>query len=381
MADISRLFWLGRLEAAFRQAPIVWLSGVRRVGKTSLARQLHNAEYLNCDLPSVVERAADPEQLLASVRAPTLVLDEVHQLPDPSGLLKIAADTKPALRVLATGSSTLAATRKFRDSLTGRKRMVHLVPVLAQELSAFGVTDLRQRLLRGGLPAVLRGEPPSPEVYSEWLDSYFARDVQELFRVEKRSAFLRLVQLLMRQSGGLCEVTSLARACELSRPTVMSYLDALEITHVVRLLRPYHGDGKQELLHQPKAYAFDTGFVAHARGFTDLRTEDCGLLWEHVVLETLMSRAGLPELHYWRDKSAREVDFVLPRGRGVAHAIECKWTAASFSPKALAAFRALHPKGLNFLVVPGAKQALTKRFGAFEVTVTDLSGLDDVLRT
>ncbi len=375
MSDISRPFWLARLEAAWRQAPIVWLSGVRRVGKTSLARQLRGAEYLNCDLPSVVERAADPEQLLASVRAPTLVLDEVHQLPDPSRLLKIAADTKPALRVLATGSSTLAATQKFRDSLTGRKRVVHLPPVLAQELPAFGITDLRQRLLHGGLPAVLRDPAPSPEHYSEWLDSYFARDVQELFRVEKRSAFLRLLQLLLRQSGGLCEITTLARACELSRPTVMSYLDALQITHVVRLLRPYHGDGRQELLRQPKVYAFDTGFVAHARGFTDLRTEDCGLLWEHVVLETLGSRAALPDAHYWRDKLGREVDFVLPRGRGAADAIECKWTAASFSPKSLAAFRALHPKGKNFLVVPGPKQAQAKSYGGITVTLTDLAGL------
>ena len=51
-----------------------------------------------------------------------LILDEVHHLDDPSRLLKIAADAYPNLKVLATGSSTLAATRKFRDSPTGRKQ-------------------------------------------------------------------------------------------------------------------------------------------------------------------------------------------------------------------------------------------------------------------
>ncbi|MCC6898099.1 MAG: ATP-binding protein [Polyangiaceae bacterium] len=375
MSVVARKFWLDKLETAWTKVPIVWLSGVRRVGKTSLVRQLPRSEYLNCDLPSVVERAADPEQLLSMVQAPTLVLDEIHQLPDPSRLLKIAADTKPGLRICATGSSTLAATRKFRDSLTGRKQAVHLLPVLAEELPAFGVADLRRRLRHGGLPALLLEDEPSAETYSEWLDSFFARDVQELFRVEKRGAFLRMVELLLRQSGGLCEVTSLARACELSRPTVMSYLDALQITHVVQLLRPYHGEGRQELLRQPKVYAFDTGFVAHTRGWTDLRAEDCGLLWEHLVLESLMARAGRPEVHFWRDKSGREVDFVLPRGRGAADAIECKWSAKAFSPKALAAFRALHPKGRNFLVVPGPKQPWVQRHGELSVTVTDLAGL------
>ena len=45
-------------------------------------------------------------------------------------------------RVLGSVDSTLAATEKFRDSLTGRKRAVHLLPVLAREMSAFGVADL-----------------------------------------------------------------------------------------------------------------------------------------------------------------------------------------------------------------------------------------------
>jgi hypothetical protein len=49
----------------------------------------------------------------------------VHYVDDPSRVLKIAADEYPQLKVLETGSSTLAATRKFHDSLTGRKQAIH----------------------------------------------------------------------------------------------------------------------------------------------------------------------------------------------------------------------------------------------------------------
>ena len=149
---IERPFWNERLTAAWKQASIVWLTGPRRVGKTVLAQSLRDAEFLNCDLPSVAERLADPESFYRSVKKRFVVFDEVHQLADPSRLLKIGADGFSDLKILATGSSTLAATQKFRDSLTGRKRVVEFVPVLYEELSAFGITDVRERLLRGGLP-------------------------------------------------------------------------------------------------------------------------------------------------------------------------------------------------------------------------------------
>ena len=240
---IARPFWIDRIEQCWRKAPIVWLSGVRRAGKTTLAAELADALYLNCDLPSVQQLLADPEAFYRSVTRSRLVLDEVHQLPDPSSLLKIGADAFPRLKILATGSSTLAATRKFRDSLTGRKRNLHLVPVRHDELSAFGVAELRHRLMRGGLPPALLSQEYDPGFYSEWLDSYYARDVQELFRVEKRSGFLKLIESILRLSGGQMEATALATLCGLSRPTVVNYLEVLELTHVATLVRPFSGGG------------------------------------------------------------------------------------------------------------------------------------------
>jgi hypothetical protein len=372
---VPRPFWLDRIAACWTKAPIVWLSGVRRVGKTTLAAALEDAELLNCDLPSTQQVLEDPESFYRSLTKPRLILDEVHQLPDPSRLLKIGADSFPHLRILATGSSTLAATRKFRDSLAGRKRNLHLVPVRYQELPAFGIRDLRKRLHRGGLPPALLANDYDPGFYSEWLDSYYARDVQELFRVEKRGGFLKLVESVLRLSGGLIEATALANLCGLSRPTVLSYLDVLELTHVATVLRPYSGGGKRELVRQPKIYGFDTGFVAFARHWTDLRQEDCGLLWEHLVLEHLLSDPTTPQVMYWRDKDQHEIDFVLPGGRGEVHAIECKWDAARFDPKNLKVFRALHPEGKNLVVATDVLRAYTREVGGLPVTFSGLDAL------
>jgi hypothetical protein len=245
---IERPYWLSRIHAAWKKRPIVWLAGVRRVGKTTLARMLPDTVYLNCDLPSDARRLDDPEMFFrARSKTAVIVLDEVHRLPDPSQVLKIASDAYPGLRILATGSSTLAATRKFRDTLTGRKYILHLPPVLWSECEDnFGIVDLDHRLHHGGLPEFLLSSEKDESLFSEWMDSFYARDIQELFAVE--------------------------------------------------------------------------------------------------------------------------VDFVVRRGREV-DAVECKVNPDRFDPASLAVFREAYPRGRNFVVCPGIRDAYDRRFGGLMVRV------------
>jgi predicted AAA+ superfamily ATPase len=152
---IDRPFWIARIESAWKEAPIAWLSGVRRSGKTTLALSLgaERTLYVNCDLPAAEDMVRDPTLFYRNCSKPVVVFDEIHQLRDPSRVLKVGADMFPGLRILATGSSTLAASKKFRDTLAGRKRQVHLVPVLWSELGAFDHKSLLQERLQA------RGDP------------------------------------------------------------------------------------------------------------------------------------------------------------------------------------------------------------------------------
>jgi predicted AAA+ superfamily ATPase len=371
-----RPFWLQRIEGAWREASIVWLCGVRRSGKTTLAESLgpERTLYLNCDLPTVEDRVRDPQVFFRGCAKPVVVFDEIHQLRDPARVLKIGADGFPKLRILATGSSTLAASKKFRDTLTGRKRLVHLTPVLWDELPAFGVT-LPQRLFHGGLPPALLASSKQPALYREWMDSFFARDIQRLFGFRDMNRFNALLEFMLRQSGGQFELTHTAAVLGITRPTVESHLRALEITHAVTVVRPFHGGGQNEIVKQPKVYAFDTGFVSFARGWDPLRPDDCGTLWEHLVLEHLQAHFPDTAICYWRDKAGREVDFILAHRRDQVDAIECKWNPSAFDSSALRLFRSYYPGGRNFLVTPSGDPAYDKRYGSLDVRVctpTDL---------
>lgn len=376
---VERPFWIDQVEQAWRRAPIVWLTGVRRVGKTTLARHWKDAVFFNCDLPRNRSLLEDPESVFQQINGGIVVLDEIHQTTNPSEILKIAADEFPDLKILATGSSTLSATRKFKDSLTGRKRVVHLPPVLATELETFGAASLEDRLLRGGLPDRLLSNEADPGFYAEWLDSFFARDIQELFQVDKRNEFLTLCELLLRQSGELASQTKLSKHSGLSRPSVIKYLEILETTHFIRILRPFHAGGRRELLAQPKVYAFDTGFIAHSRSWQSLRPEDCGHLLEHLVLDLLGAHLPRQPIHFWRDKQSREIDFVLPQSDGSMATIECKWAKKETATRNLDAFRSAYPKGKNLIVTAGKGDAFDSKQGDHTIRVCGLRDLIHVL--
>ena len=373
----KRPFWIQRIEQAWKNRSIVWLSGVRRVGKTTLARMLPDTVYLNCDLPSVCRMLTDPEFFYDGLgKGATVVFDEVHRLEEPSRLLKIAADVYPHLKMLATGSSTLVASRKFRDSLTGRKYMIYLPPVLWMEcLSEFGITGLDRRMLHGGLPEPLLSPKKETAFFSEWMDSFYARDIQELFSIRNRTGFMKLLHLLMRQSGGFIDYTNLAQLSELSRPTVKAHVEVMCIAHAVFLLPPFHGGGRREITQRPKCYTFDTGFVTFAKGWDSIREEDRGLLWEHLVLDTLRTGMDYRTIYYWRDKSGREVDFVMKGSGQQVDTVECKINPDRFDFNSLAVFRANYPEGKNYVVSPVVKTPYQQRFGKLVVRYCNVNHL------
>src|SRR5579875_2289650 len=280
---VQRHFWLQRVERAWRERTVVWLAGVRRVGKTCLCQTLPNIEYFDCELPRVRRMMEDAQGFLDGLEGRRIVLDEIHRLPNPSELLKIAADHYPQLRILATGSSTLGASAKFRDTLAGRKRDLWLTPMGLADLEDFKRRDLRHRFLRGGLPPFFLAEEFPERDFQEWMDAYWAKDVQELFRLESRSPFQKFTELVMAQSGGVFEATRFAQPCEVSRTTIANYLKVLEATFVAHVIRPFSSHRPSEIVSAPRVYAFDTGFVCYYRGWQELRQQDLGELWEHFV--------------------------------------------------------------------------------------------------
>jgi predicted AAA+ superfamily ATPase len=377
---VRRGFWIDAIEAGWREKSVIWLSGVRRVGKTFLCRSLDDIEYFDCELPRNRRLMSEPESFLEGLKGRRIVLDEIHRLPNPSELLKIAADHFPKSHVLATASATLGASARFKDTLAGRKRDLWLTPMNTRDLGDFKNEDLNHRFLYGGLPPFFMAKEVPERDFQEWMDAYWAKDIQELFRLEKRASFQRFFELLLAQSGGMFEATKFARSCEVSRTTISNYLSVLEATFVAHVVRPFTKHRPTEIVAAPKVYGVDTGFVCCHRGWQHLRQGDMEQLWEHFVLNEIQGVLQARTIRYWRDKRGHEVDFVYSKRGQAPAAIECKWSADEFDPSNLQAFRRQYPAGKNYAVANDLTRGYRRAYGDIEVQLLSLCALLAELR-
>jgi predicted AAA+ superfamily ATPase len=124
----------GRLRS--RRSRIVVLTGPRRAGKTTLARQAFP------DLPyiSVEDPVMRPHYTRLSAgewvdRYPRAIIDEVQKAPSLVESIKAAHDAAPDTRYLLLGSSQILLLSKVRESLAGRVALQELWPLTLPELS------------------------------------------------------------------------------------------------------------------------------------------------------------------------------------------------------------------------------------------------------
>lgn len=310
---------------------MVFLTGPRQVGKTTLSHQLVSelgGQYLNYDVPA--DRAIILHQRW-NPQASLLVLDEVHKMPNWKAWLKGVYDGKPSQqKLLVTGSARMDTFRQSGESLAGRFFGLRLHPISVREWCEHnGATPeaaLTHLLERGGFP-----EPclaPNNEEAERWRRQYFdglvRNDVLEFSRIHEVNGIRLFAQLLRSRVGSPLSLASMARDLALSPATLKKYLDILEALYIVFVVRPYHDNIARSVLQSPKVYFYDTGLVEG----------DDGLRFENLVATALLKHVQWQHdvqgketaLHYIRTKDGAEVDFALSEKGRLTQLVECKLT-------------------------------------------------------
>lgn len=313
---------------------MVFLTGPRQVGKTTISQQLvqslPGSQYLNFDV------AAHRAIILAQTwrhSAPLLVLDEIHKMRDWKSWLKGVCDGRaPGQQLLVTGSARMDTFRQSGDSLAGRYFRLRLHPLSVREWSQqTGATPqaaLTHLLERGGFP-----EPALADTANDaqrWRADYFSalvrEDVLEFSRLQEISTMRLFTEMLRSRVGSPLSLASLARDLGIGSVTLAKYLDILEALFIVFVVRPWHRNIARATLQAPKVYFYDTGLVLGNDGIRFENLVACHLLKQ--VQWQQDTRGAATDLHYVRTKDEAEVDFCLSDGDTLTHLVECKLSDA-----------------------------------------------------
>lgn len=323
--------------------PATGLLGPRQVGKTTLAKQVAtNEDFLYLDLESNTDREklqADPAFFLSQFESKCVILDEVQFMPEIFAALRgiIDAARRPG-RFILLGSASPDIIQATAETLAGRIGYLHLSPFTLME-----VNDMKQLWLRGGFP--LSYLAVSTRASSLWrknfIDTYIQRDLGLLGLQTSVQVMERFWRILSTTQGNLLNAEALARSIDVSRATVMRYIDFLEGAFMLRVLRPWFRNINKRLVKSPKIYLRDSGLLHSLLRIdseeTLLNHIAVGASWEGFVIEQIINCAG-DELTPWfyRTQQGTECDLLLEHNEKVVAAIEIKLGA---SPKVNKGFR------------------------------------------
>jgi len=124
--------------------------------------------------------------------------------------------------------------------------------------------------------------------------------------------------MLAHSQGQVINYAKMASSLGVSSHTVKHYIDILEQTFIIRVLKPFYTNEKKRLIKSPKVYIRDTGLL-HALLKIETMNEllghpVIGSSFETIVIEKILKKFPRYEAYFYRDSSDNEVDLLLVKG-------------------------------------------------------------------
>ena len=361
-----------KIEPLLFKKRAILIFGPRQVGKTTLARKLlakysdmnSGADsYFNCDETVVRNyfKLGEPHLLKELVGDRKIVVfDEAQTIQNIGKILKVFIDTYPDVQIITTGSSSFDLANKINEPLTGRSFEFTLYPLSLQEIKAAKQVDmqeLREILRMGAYPAIVGEEIPvaREDLLKNITTNYLYKDIFVFEAIKNPQIFEDLIKALAYQIGNEVSIAELADSLKTSRANIDKYLRLLEQSYIIKKVRSFSRNGRNELKKAFKVYFIDTGIRNAVLGDIVMPLEnrkDKGMLFENFffleLLKNNSEKVFSPQIFFWRTRDQKEVDFVEAEGEHI-HAYECKWSETQVS---FANFSKLYPEATTQVVTP-----------------------------
>ncbi len=336
--------------------PAILIVGTRGSGKSTSARRFADVVIdLSMPGPALAVRE-DPDGVLAASSG-TVVIDEWQEAPEVVGAVKRAVDTDAARtpgRFILTGSvraarqaSTWPGTgRLIRVRMSGltqgeieRNHLYNPIDsffaanTLDSDRSDVTRSEYLERIVAGRFPYALG---LSPRNRSRWFDAYVEQlvelDALQVTGTSPRPHKIRAVlESCAARTGQELNKQATARDTGITEVTADSHLRLLEDLSIIQRVPAWHNKRLLRLIRSPKVHVVDPGLATYLLGVDSSHlARDATLVGQ--LFETFVATELRPHLEttseqtamlHFRDRSGREVDFILER-RGRIVGLEVK---------------------------------------------------------
>ncbi|MGV8092137.1 MAG: ATP-binding protein [Mangrovibacterium sp.] len=312
--------------------PIVELTGLRRLGKTTLFLQLINTllerktEPQNIWYFSFDEDKYDLDELFTAFKTQTrkdinkdkifIFFDEIQKLGDFQSQIKVYYDLYPNLKFFISGSTSLYIKKKTQESLAGRVFSFELKPLDFEEYLHFRNKDNYLELPQMfQSELVVEFESYLSRQFVETVnvnDNFFVQeyvtgiikkivfeDIPVIFPVDNPEVLYAIVKIVAEHPGLYLHYENLANDLKLSAKTLSKYISILEQAFLIKVLYNYSANQLTSEKKMKRIYLSSSSFCT---ALCD--SHKPGVLVENALL------ALKPYQFFWRDTYNHEVDFV-----------------------------------------------------------------------
>ena len=327
---IKRTNYFSKLINSLSNKSIIFLTGLRRVGKTSLMKLLitylisdnidpNHILYISLDdyvlrdklLVEILTEYRKIHKLSLSERI-YVFFDEITYKEDYQQQLKNLYD-KENIKIYATSSSSSLLKDK-KAYLTGRAIAYEIKPLDFTEYLLFKNIVVKKReeylldtyfkdyIREGGMPENVLN--PSREYLMNLVDDIIQKDITAYYGIRNHQIVRDFFLLLMERSGKQLSINKIGKILNISVDTARRYLTYFEDAYLIHLL-PRFGKTNEKLLSAKKIYACDLGIK-----YLFIGDRDLGSYFENYIYLKLRN---VKELFYLYE-SGYEIDFITNDG-------------------------------------------------------------------
>lgn len=332
---------------------VVTITGIRRAGKSYIARQIVNDFVKNKNNSLIVnfEEAGFDEELdrkflvkihdaYLSILKPDkkhlIILDEVQEVKEWEKFVR-SVNEKNEAHLVVTGSSAKIMSEELATLLTGRTLKMEVFPLTFKEFLGFKglalkgrfeviknegkIKDLLKEYLSfGGFPEVVLEEDEDLKI--KILRSYYGdiliKDVVRRFNVRRIDKLERIGFYYLTNFSSPITFNRIGKFLKFGEKTVEIYSKHIESSKLIFFLKRFSFSVKEQENSPRKVYLMDIGFH-HLSNI--LFFDRVSNIYENLVAIQLLKKEG-EDIFYWKDYSGREVDFVIRENRRVKQLIQ-----------------------------------------------------------